>query len=51
MYIYIYIYVLLGWNGLERYGKGMAVNKQYKIGKKNTYYCAKKDIYSVAYHI
>ena len=37
----------LGGNGLKRYGKSKATNKQYKIGQRNTYYCAKKNAYSV----
>ena len=35
--------LILGWNRLECYGKGMATNKQYKINQMNSYYCSKKD--------
>ena len=34
-------FYILGGNGLEWYEKGINTNKQYKISKRNTYYCAK----------
>ena len=33
---------ILGRNELEWYGKVATTTKQYKIGQKNTYYCAKR---------
>ena len=35
---------ILGRNELERYGKVATTTGQYKIGQRNTYYCAKKSI-------
>ena len=42
---------ILGRKELEWYGKGMTTNKQYKTDQRNTYYCAKKDTFSVAGHV
>ena len=42
---------ILGGTELELYGRGIATNKQYKIGQKNTYCCGKKDAYSIASYV